>query len=284
MTTVGGWLAGGHGLDRRDAEVLLGRAAGLTRAQLLARPERELTPAVRSRLDHWAMRRRGGEPVAYILGEREFWGLTFTVSDAVLVPRPETELLVELALAELTAADAATAAARRPIRLLELGTGSGAIAIALAVECRRRGWRADLVATDVSVAALALAACNGRRHGVEIHWVASDWYSSSSGRYDLIVANPPYVAADDPHLAALAHEPRRALVAGCDGLAALSVIAGGALERLRPGGAVLLEHGRDQGAAVRHLLARAGLEAPHTVPDLAGLDRVSRARAPGSCP
>lgn len=271
MITVGAWLAAHPELERRDREVLLCEAAGLTRAQVLAYPERPLEPAVAERLDGWVARRRAGEPVAYILGRREFWGLELEVGPAVLVPRPETELLVEAAMAR---ADACR-------RLLDLGTGSGAIAIAVAVEATRRGLALEIVASDRSEPALAVARRNAARHGVEIAWRRSDWFLNVPERFDLIVSNPPYVPERDPHLAALACEPRAALAAGPDGLQAIRAILGGAPAHLEPGGWLLLEHGFDQGDAVRALLEAAGFRAVETLIDLAGHERVSLGRWPG---
>lgn len=271
MITVGAWLAAHPELERRDREVLLCEAAGLTRAQVLAYPERPLEPAVAERLDGWVARRRAGEPVAYILGRREFWGLELEVGPAVLVPRPETELLVEAAMAR---ADACR-------RLLDLGTGSGAIAIAVAVEATRRGLALEIVASDRSEPALAVAGRNAARHGVEIAWRRSDWFLNVPERFDLIVSNPPYVPERDPHLAALACEPRAALAAGPDGLQAIRAILGGAPAHLEPGGWLLLEHGFDQGDAVRALLEAAGFRAVETLIDLAGHERVSLGRWPG---
>lgn len=283
MTTVGAWLAAHPDLDRRDREVLLCGAAGLSRAQVMARPERALTGDVAGRLEEWARRRRHGEPVAYILGEREFWGLGLAVTPAVLVPRPETELLVEVAL------DALTRAHRRETcscpdagtpRVLDLGTGSGAVAIAIAAEARRRTITVEMTATDVSEPALAVAMGNARRHGVPVRWAHGDWFGAVDGRYDLVVSNPPYVADDDAHLAELHHEPTGALVSGPDGLNAIRAIVSGAPAHLRPHGILALEHGFAQGPAVRELMARAGFEHIHTLTDLAGLERVSRGQLP----
>jgi release factor glutamine methyltransferase len=317
VSTVGSWLADHADLDRRDREVLLCRAAGLRRAQVLADPERPLEAAAAATLRGWAERRRNGEPVAYIVGEREFWGLALGVSPAVLVPRPETELLVEVAI------DAMVEAGNRPrlvgesrsgdrchgrtdrfdrrhlsgtdpssshadgcygaVRVLDLGTGSGALAIALALEAEARALPVEVCATDVCAEALAVAAANGRRHGAEVAWLRSDWFDGVRGRFDLIVSNPPYVAEDDPHLEALGYEPRGALAAGADGLDAIRAIVAAAPGYLLPSGVLLLEHGYDQGAAVRALLAGAGFRDVETLPDLAGLDRVTRARRQRRC-
>lgn len=212
--------------------------------------------------------------MAYVLGEREFWSLRLEVCPDALIPRPETELLVELALERLAAVSAA--------RVLELGTGSGAIAAALASE--RRNWR--ITASDASLAALALAERNFTRLGLtNVRCLHGDWYAAlpPGQRFDLILSNPPYVAQDDPHLKQgdLPWEPRCALVAGADGLDAIRVIGAQALAHLIPGGWLLLEHGWDQGPAVRGILRAAGLREATSKRDLAGLERVSLGRAPG---
>jgi release factor glutamine methyltransferase len=271
VTTVGVWLAAHAALDRRDREVMLCAAAGVTRAQIFSRPEMSLDPAVEQQLNDWAERRRHGEPLAYLTGRKEFWGLELEVSPDVLVPRPETELLVEQAL------ELAAAAPARPVGILELGTGSGGIAIALAKEAARRPLAVEITAIDVSPHALAVAERNGSRHRVDVRWRVSDWYRHVPERFHLIVSNPPYVRDTDPHLVALGHEPALALVAGADGLDAVRCIISGARDHLHDGGCVLLEHGFDQGTAVRDLLRDAGFEQAQTLPDLAGLDRVTRA-------
>jgi release factor glutamine methyltransferase len=271
VTTIGGWLDAHADLDRRDREVLLCAAAGVTRAQIFTRPEVQIRPEVEQQLNGWAERRRHGEPLAYLTGRKEFWGLELAVSPDVLVPRPETELLVEQALA------LAAAAPDCPVNILELGTGSGGVAIAMAKEAARRALAVEITATDVSPRALAVAERNGARHAVAVRWRVSDWYRHVPERFQLIVSNPPYVGDGDPHLAALGHEPALALVAGADGLDAIRCIVSGARGHLHPGGSVVLEHGFDQGAAVRSLLRDAGFEQAQTLPDLAGLDRVTRA-------
>ncbi|MBS0396960.1 MAG: peptide chain release factor N(5)-glutamine methyltransferase, partial [Proteobacteria bacterium] len=215
-------------------------------------------------------RRAAGEPVAYLLGRRDFWTLTLEVGPAVLVPRPETELLVELALALL--------ADRRAPAVLDLGAGSGAIGLAIASE--RGDAHVDLV--ESSAAALALAERNRARLGLaNARLRAGDWYEPVAGRrYDLIVSNPPYLAATDPHLAGpeLRYEPRAALIAGATGLEALEAIAAGAAAHLVAGGAVLLEHGAEQGAPVRSLLASHGFTEVATRRDLAGHERATGGR------
>ena len=205
-------------------------------------------------------RRAAGEPVAYILGRKEFYGLELAVNPAVLIPRPETELLVDLALQKEFSSVA------------DLGSGCGALALAL----KRQRPAARVVAVDASAAALAVARRNAVKHSLEIEFVHGRWCAPLAGeRFDLIVSNPPYVASGDPHLAALRFEPARALVAGADGLDAIREIARAAPGHLAPGGWLLLEHGMGQERAVRELLAAAGLEEVASWPDLAGIARVS---------
>jgi len=257
--------------NERDAALLLAAALGISRATLLAFPERSAATAVRARYLEWIDRRSAGEPVAYLLGRRGFWSLELEITPAVLVPRPETELLVDTALALLAPGPGA--------RILELGTGSGAIAIALALA--RPGLR--VVASDRSPAALGVAQDNCRRLGAQVLLVLADWYTTLgeppqpaalAGPFALIVSNPPYVRADDPHLRDLAFEPRGALVddAG-DGLSGLDAVVSGAAARLAPGGHVLVEHGYDQGDAVRALMRARGLGRVRTLQDLEGRDR-----------
>jgi len=263
--TLGEALAGARSrIDRLDARLLLECASGCTHADLLARPETPLLAPAASQFLDWVERRAAGEPLAYIVGEAEFRGRLFQVSPAVLVPRPETELLVELALARL---------AGRP-RILDLGTGSGIVAVSLALEFPA----AEVVAVDLSPAALAVARNNVGRLGAAVRCVESDWYAALGGeRFDLIVANPPYIAAGDPHLAGdgLPCEPQMALTDGGDGLSCIRAIVAGAAAHLTAGGWLLFEHGYDQGAASRNLLAAAGFQDAFTQPDLAGNDRVS---------
>ena len=247
-----------------DAEVLLAHLLGVSRAHLLAHPEEPVTRATAARYAALLRRRAAGEPVAYLTGRREFWSLELSVDAAVLVPRPETELLVERALQLLPA----TAA-----RVADLGTGSGAIALALARE--RPAWQ--VLATDVSRAALETARRNARALGLEaLELRHGDWYQALGGeRFDLIVSNPPYVAAGDPALAALRHEPQLALTPGGDGFAALHTLAHGALSHLQPGGWLLLEHGATQGARLRAALVRSGLRHVRSHPDLSGHERAT---------
>lgn len=266
--TVGQALAAAQ-IEPREARLLLAEASGFSQASVIAHTERELPADVAERFAAMAARRRAGEPIAYITGRREFYGLALAVGPAVLIPRPETELLVELALERLPAeSDAA---------VLELGTGSGAIALAL----KRLRRRARVVAVEASAAALEFARRNGARLGLEVAFRHGRWFEPVEGeRFALIVANPPYVAAGDPHLARgdLRFEPRSALAAGEDGLDAIREIARGAPAHLAPGAWLLLEHGMGQERAVRSLLAGAGLEAITTWPDLAGIARVTGGR------
>jgi release factor glutamine methyltransferase len=277
VSTVGEWLAAHGDLPRLDREVLISRATGLSRAQVLGRPERMLAPAAADHLHDWATRRRAGEPLAYITGDKEFWGLEFAVAPGVLVPRPDTECLVDVALGTAGAEPTLTAPGAC---WLELGTGSGAVAGALAVAAHRRGWPVSLIATDISADALTIAAGNARRHGARITWHHGNWFAGVDGPFPLIVSNPPYVADDDPHLADLIHEPRLALTAGPDGLDAIRRIVADVPGYLAIGGWVVLEHGAAQGETVRALLTATGLERVETHQDLAGLDRVTRARRP----
>jgi release factor glutamine methyltransferase len=251
------------GLDAREARLLLAHAAGFSEAAVLAFPERALPAEAERKFIDFAERRRRGEPIAYILGRQEFYSLPLAVNPAVLIPRPETELLVELALA------------RDFSSVLDLGTGSGAIA--LAIKKHRPG--VGVVAVDASAAALEVARRNGVALGVDVDWRHGQWFAPVAGqRFDLIVSNPPYVAAGDPHLAALRYEPASALVSGADGLDAIRQIAAHARACLADGGWLLLEHGSGQDVAVRRLLEQAGLEEPQSWPDLAGIPRVTGAK------
>ncbi len=253
------------GVDRLDAQLLLAAVLGRPRAWLLAHGEAPVAEAGRFRA--LAARRAAGEPLAYLLGEKEFHGLALQVTPAVLVPRPDTETLVDWALELLPPGSQAA--------VLDLGTGSGAVALALA----RQRPGARLTAVDASAAALAVARGNGERLGLPVRWLASDWFSALAGeRYGLVVGNPPYIAEGDPHLAALRHEPLGALTSGADGLDAIRRIAAAAPAHLAPGAWLLLEHGHDQAEAVRALLAAAGLAEACTRRDLAGQPRCSGAR------
>ncbi|HJO36562.1 MAG TPA: peptide chain release factor N(5)-glutamine methyltransferase [Gammaproteobacteria bacterium] len=256
---------------RLDAELLLEAVLERPRSALYAHPEAILAPALAARFGALLTRRAAGEPIAYLLGRIGFWTLTLTVTPAVLVPRPETELLIEQALVRLPDGRA---------RVADLGTGSGAIALALASE--RPGWQ--ILGTDLSPAALALARHNaGALELGRVAWLRTRWCAGlASDGFDLIVSNPPYIAADDPHLAALTHEPATALVAGAGGLADLAAIAQQAGRCLRPGGWLLLEHGHTQGAALARLLRDAGWCEISLHRDLGDRGRVSAARRPGA--
>ena len=282
------------GLPRAEARLLMERASGRRREWLIAHADEPAEPAALAAFDRLAAARRAGEPIAYLLGEREFHGRRFEVGPAVLIPRPETELLCDEALA----------AAPASARVLDLGTGSGIIAITLAAE------RPDLtvVATDLSPDALAVARRNAARllrpgaggaaaprtdapasapaatrpAAPAIQWRIGDWWAAvaAGDTFDLIVSNPPYIAAADEHLRRgdLRFEPPAALTDGADGLAAIRVIVAGAAKRLRPGGWLLLEHGHDQAQAVSALMQAAGFVDVRTRPDLSGLPRVTGGR------
>ena len=257
--------AGAPGSEaRRDAEVLLGHVLERPRSYLFAWPERALPEEQALSFAGLWQRRTAGEPVAYLTGEREFWSLPLRVSRDTLIPRPETELLVEQALALSLPGSA---------RVVDLGTGSGAIAIALASE--RPTWEIDAV--EASAAALAVARANGARHKVAVRFSQGSWFEPLQGQYDLLVSNPPYLAADDPHLGEgdLRFEPQAALVAEGGALCAIDAILAQAPAYLAVGGWLLLEHGCEQGAAVRERLRRAGLGEVVTWRDAAGLERVS---------
>jgi len=260
------------GLAPVDAHVLLAHVVKRDRAWLAAHRDDELAKAQADAFAALAKRRRDGEPVAYLTGVREFWGLPLRVSNAVLVPRPETETLVELAL-EWIARDADT-------RVLDLATGSGAIALAIAHERPR----AQVVATDVSVAALAVARDNATRLRLaNVECVESDWWQALvRQRFDVIVSNPPYVQAGDPHLGEgdLRFEPSVALVAQGDALSALRTIVGDARDFLAPRGALAVEHGYDQSDAVQALFRDAGFSEILVRRDLAGIPRVVGGRLP----
>ncbi|MEO8314022.1 MAG: peptide chain release factor N(5)-glutamine methyltransferase [Pseudomonadota bacterium] len=249
-----------------DAQLLLQRLTQRSRADLLAFGEQVVDATTVGLFRAAVTRRAAGEPLAYITGVREFWSLPLVVTPAVLVPRPETELLVELCLAQLDAA---------PHLVADLGTGSGAIAIALAKE--RPEWM--LIATDASLAALEVAAINRERLGIpNLALRAGSWCEAlPTDPFDAIVSNPPYIAPDHPALQALTHEPRTALAADDDGYSDLLRIAAGAREHLKSGGLLLLEHGAGQGARLRHELGALGYPEARTHRDLAGLDRVTAA-------
>ena len=258
-------------LDPVDQRLLVCHALGLSRTALITQSERILNEDDALLISTLLQRRLDGEPVAYILGQREFYGLPFEVGPAVLIPRPETELLVELALERLAPKG----------RALDMGTGSGAIAVALA-HTRRD---AQVSALDVSKDALATATRNAAANGATVRFLESSWYEAvGSEQFDLIVSNPPYIAAGDRHLSEgdLRFEPTGALTDHADGLSALRTIIAGAPDHLPPQGWLLMEHGYDQAQAVRELLVQAGFSEVQSWADLAGIERVSGGRAPAS--
>jgi len=258
-------LIAAGGLPGAEARALLAQVLGTSRERLVAHPELVVDDRAHRAFRGLAARRRSGEPMAYLLGAREFHGRSFRVTPAVLIPRPETELLVELALARIEA--------RVRPALLELGTGSGCIAITLALQ------RPDarVTAIERSRAALAVARANATDLGATVDWIEANWYAqtAAAAHFDLIVANPPYVRAGDPHLEALRHEPVEALVAGAGGLDDLRQIVAGAPARLRPGGWLAVEHGYDQAAPVAALFASAGFAQIGCHHDLQGHPRVT---------
>jgi release factor glutamine methyltransferase len=250
--------------SRLEAELLLAESAGLGRAALMAHPETEIAREQATRLEAAVERRCQGEPMAYILGRKEFYSLPFKVERGVLVPRPETETLVEAAVERST---------RPGSRVLDLGTGSGAIALTL----KHARPDCEVTAVDVDRDALAIAIANGARLGLEVRWLESNWFAALVGEeFDLIVSNPPYVASADPHFeSGLAHEPRIALDGGADGLDAYRQILGRAAEFLAPRGVLLFEHGFDQRPALIELARVSGFRLETEINDLAGLPRVA---------
>ena len=278
-------------LPASEARLLLGHLLAREPAWLIAHDDEVLEEAVLRRFASLVARRTGGEPLAYLVGQREFFAREFAVSPAVLIPRPETELLVEIARTRIAANHAPTAersgasgqvtvlatGACAVTRVLDLGTGSGCIAITLALECPR----AQVSAVDASAAALVVARRNAQQLGAAVRFLHSDWFAALAGEsFELIVANPPYIAAGDPHLVAgdLRHEPVAALTGGVDGLASIRRIIGVAPAHLAPGGQLWLEHGYDQAGVVRELLAAAGFADIEQHVDLAGIVRVSGGR------
>ncbi|MDD4885308.1 MAG: peptide chain release factor N(5)-glutamine methyltransferase [Thiomonas sp.] len=285
MTLLAQWMRA-CGLARLDAQALVSTVLGWSRAQQVAHPEQELHSADLAQLDALAARLRAGEPMAYVLGEREFYGLMFQITPDVLIPRPDTELLVELALQKLEA----FAPSSTP-RVLDMGTGSGAIAVALA----HTRPQAEVWALDASAVALTVAQSNAQRllppqrAAGAIRFVQSDWFAAlrhvdaTAPRFDCIVSNPPYVAQHDPHLPALRHEPALALTGqrpSADGLGDIRQIVAQAADFLHATGWLLLEHGYDQADAVRALLAAQGWRDVFSARDLSGIERVSG----GLCP
>jgi release factor glutamine methyltransferase len=263
------------GVDRLDAQLLLAHLLQQPRAWLLAHDEYPLNAVLTAEWHGRLARRAAGEPLAYVLGEVAFCGLMLDVNPAVLVPRPETEVLVQWALELLPLHGSGPTQ-----QVLDLGTGSGAIALAL----QSARLQAQVWASDASAEALAVAKRNAERHQIKLQFRHGDWWapfesaSLAAHRFDLVVSNPPYVAGNDPHLQALQHEPRAALTSEGDGLASLKAIIAGAPTHLRAGAWLLLEHGHDQAPAVQTLLKQAGFVGPQTRADLAGLPRCTGAR------
>ncbi len=260
------------GVARLDAQWLLGHVLQRPRSWLLAHDDEGLDEDRRAAWATLLARRAAGEPLAYVVGECEFRGLRLKVTPAVLIPRPETELLVDWALSSLDQAPSKD--------VVDLGTGSGAVALAL----RRACTDLRVTATDASAAALAVAHANAAHLGLPLDLAAGDWWQAVAGRrFGLAVSNPPYIAAGDPHLAALQHEPQTALTPGGDGLDALRRIVHDAPAHLLGGAWLLLEHGHDQAEAVGRLLHRRGFTAIRTRADLAGLPRCTAALWPAGC-
>jgi len=267
--TVASALTAARGLlDEIDARALLRYVLSVSDARLIAYPEHALTFAERQRFKQFVARRMAGEPLAYLTGEREFFGRTFRVTPAVLIPRPETEFLVESALEHIPT--------DQPCRVLDLGTGSGCVAVSIALERPL----AHVVAADVSATALTVARGNARMHGSgNVEFVRGDWLRPFGGEdFDVIVSNPPYVAAADPHLEHLRFEPALALMSGGDGLDAIRAIIAAAPRYLTEGGWLAFEHGHDQAEYCRRLLANAGLQDVFSRRDLAKIERISGGR------
>lgn len=253
-------------IELAEARILLRRVLGCTGARLVSHPEAQLQDAEWEEFRHVVTRRASGEPIAYLTGEREFFGYSLIVTPAVLIPRHETELVVELAIAHFSG--------RPKTRVLDLGTGSGALAVAIAKELPEP----DVTAVDRSREALLVAMANAARLRVSVSFVVSDWFSALEGdRFDLIVANPPYVASADPHLdqGDVRFEPQTALVSGPEGLDDIAGIVAHAPYHLEPGGWIFIEHGYDQAHRVRGLLADAGFAGIASWRDLGGIERVS---------
>ena len=263
------WRQAGSRIDRSEARQLLQHVGAFSHAELIAHPERELSVEQLAQYQSLVARRAAGEPLAYLLGSAFFCGLEFAVSPAVLIPRPDTEVLVDEACRRAQRLSAP--------RIVDLGTGSGIVAIVLA----RRLPKAAVTAVDLSSAALAVACANAQRHAASVRFLEGDWYAPLGGeRFDLIVANPPYVVEGDPHLRqnGLMFEPQGALtdgVSGGDGLACIRTLIIGARDHLQPGGWMYIEHGYDQAVQVRALLQAAGFSGVASWRDAAAIERVS---------
>ncbi len=274
MTTIAEALREAQAsIERIDAQYLLADILGVGRASLIANAERDLEADAAQQFSQRVARRAGGEPVAYLIGTREFYGRDFIVNRDVLIPRPETEILIEQALARLSGQ--IWPENRTSARVLDMGTGSGAIAITLALEAPS----AHVTACDISAAALDIARQNAHQLAARVEFVESNWYSALAGdRFDLIVSNPPYVADGDAHLSEgdLRFEPKTAVTDGSDdGFASIRTIVAGAANHLTAGGWLLFEHGYDQAPAARDLLLKAGFDNLICTRDLAGIERVS---------
>lgn len=277
MNSVDDWLddARRRGVERLDARLLAGWVLHRNPTWVLTHGDHRPAPAEQAAWETALARRLAGEPLAYIVGHREFHGLSLQVDRRVLVPRPETEGLVDWALTLLDRPLDPAGPDGSARRVVDLGTGSGAIALAL----KRHRPALDVTASDASTDALDCARENARRLGLPITWRSGSWWQAHGGdRFHIALSNPPYIRPGDPHLAALVHEPAGALIGGSDGLDDLRQITRDARTHLEPGGWLLLEHGHDQGPAVAALLTAGGLEAVVTRQDLAGLPRWSGAR------
>ena len=269
MTTLGACTAyAQQRLPRLEADLLVCAAASSPRAHLYAFQERPMAPARRAHLREWVARRRAGEPLAYILRERGFWGLRLEVNSNALIPRPDTETLVAAALPLV----------QPGARVLDVCAGCGTVALAIAAERPA----ARLLATDIDADCVALCQRNAKRHGLTIEARRADLFNGLTERFDVIVSNPPYVAADDPHLRQgdLRHEPRRALVGGPTGLEFLARLVAEAPAPLQPGGWLAVEHGHDQGPPVRELFATAGFTDIRSQRDIDDRPRVTLGRKP----
>ena len=259
-------------IDRLDARLLLEHVCGCSHADLIAHPDRQMTEAQAARFAEQTSRRAAGEPLAYLVGSAWFYDLEFNVTSDVLIPRPDTEVLVDVARSR--------AESWALPGILDLGSGSGIVAILLARLCPR----ATVTAVDVSAAALAVAQANAEKHGARVRFLVGDWYAPlGDERFEIIVSNPPYIAEGDPHLQqnGLPFEPREALtdgVAGGNGLGCIHRIVAGASEHLRPDGWLLMEHGYDQAVEVRTLLLETGFCDVASWRDSAGIERVSGGR------
>jgi len=263
--TLGEAIAGARKLiPASEARLLLMQVATVSATEIAAHPERDLPSAKLPEFMSLVARRVAGEPIAYLVGRREFYGRDFKVTPAVLIPRPETELLIDTALAKVSRGGTP--------RILDLGAGSGCVAITLALELGCK-----VTAVDVSADALAVARENAERLGARVSFIESDWFGAVEGQFDLIVGNPPYVAEGDRHLSEgdLRFEPMGALASGADGLSAVRRILAEATAHLAPGGWLFIEHGYDQAEAVRVLLEKAGFGAIEQHADLAGIVRIS---------